>query len=811
MVEENPDFAFYSRDLFNKSFIPSQFVKGSNSELVIIHLDDSIIEISRTSRFSDPLIVRLNGEVIDMVEHNEKKEISFQNSTGNHLISVWNARAKNYVFSNFISKKGLAVIIDNVPVQNTMADPIKNLDEGRIAIWGLVGLISLKIIISFILNTFAESSPLALMVVLPYLLVLILLLYAGFVYAKNPRRAVLFGLVLGGLETIDFIAGIILNHSIGGTVLFFLLLRTSCLFALFRTLTTINKLLASRGVIGEDPVQHQEPLQKPLRDQVPLQHQELIEEPKKPKVKKEKKYLYSFFNAILKKKRVIKYSLITLLGIIVLSVGSYLLMQYISRPNFERDSSIAFRTDLKLPDLIPYRVGDQWGYCDKNKNIIISPQFTSVALPDGGDRLIINKNGLYGLTDRFGNKIVPYIYDEIFSNKHNFFIVTRNDLKGVIDSNGNNLVPIVYSRLQINKSTILAEIDYDILRESFCIYNLDGNILYESDKLISLCSVVALDSGKYYKITRIFTDGPKNDHSIFSGIYWRSSIINTGGKVIQQFKDESVPQTNNTNYVKVSDIYSGNNSVRFGIINEVGDLIIPMVYDKIDDNIFVGDSKLVAVEFEGKWGVVNSLNRIIAPFKYEECFIKELNNHNTFIFAHYQNKYGVLNSLGEISIPFYYDDLLNFRIHLNEDDLICAKKNNKWGYIDYENNVIIPFIFDSISDEGFKNGLTKVMVDDKGDKKNIKHKWGLINRQGKAIIPIIYDKIQEFDGDYVILKYGNKLGVINSKNQVVISFKYDSIHKEKSYDLFKIMNHRKEGYVDLNGKEYFKDEANQSE
>ncbi len=626
MVEEHPDFAFYSRDLFNKSFIPSQYVKGSNSELVIIHLDESIIEISRTSRFSDPLVVRLNGEAIDIVEHNEKKEISFQNSTGNHLVSVWNARAKNFVFSNFISKKGLAITIDNVPVQNTMADPIKNLDEGKIAIWGLVGLISLKIIISFVLNSLAESSPIAFIVVLPYLPVLILLLYSGFVYAKNPRRAVLFGLVLGGLETIDFIAGIVLNHSVGGTVLFFLLLRTSCLFALFRTLKTINKLLAPKEALEKVPALHQELFQNPLRDQVPLQDQEILEEPKKIKAKKEKKYLYSFINAILKRKRVIKYSLITLMGIIFLAVGSYLLIQYISRPNLERDSSIAFRSDLKLPDLIPYRKGDKWGYCDKNKNIVITPQYKQVQFVyHKTDRLVVNSNGLKGAIDLNGNKLIPFIYDNLsYYSEHNIYIARRG-LYGVINDHNEIIIPFNYDYLICSNDCISASYSPGDLHYEG-LFNYDGTVRFP----FIFDDLNILKNGNYlvsYSKTDYLQSGYKLHHVIYG-------IIDKSRNEILPMKYDLLPFVkSNLLRIRAIDLnYAYLTDYKFGVADLSGKLLIPFLYDDI--NLFESDSCYFLVKLNNKCGIVDKHNATIVPFNnYSQLRIHRI-RYFIFIFSY---------------------------------------------------------------------------------------------------------------------------------------------------------------------------------
>jgi len=277
-TEEKPEFAFNKDGIFDKSFIPSQHIKGSNTEVYVIRLDDSVLEISRTSDNSNPLVVRLNGETIEAVEHNKKKKIEFENATGKHLLVVWNARAKNFVFSNFISKRGLAITIDGIPVQNTIADPIKNLDEGKIALWGFIGLITLKTILAYLLGSALVSSSTALFTVFPYLFIIVVLLFAGLTYPKNPRRSVWLGLIFGGLETIDFITGMIIHQNFSGVPIIFFILRTSFLFALIRTIKTINQILIKGNIQKQVRSNDRSPLKFKIKKITQLKHFNLSKE-----------------------------------------------------------------------------------------------------------------------------------------------------------------------------------------------------------------------------------------------------------------------------------------------------------------------------------------------------------------------------------------------------------------------------------------------------------------------------------------------------------------------------------------------------
>ena len=65
-----------------------------------------------------------------------------------------------------------------------------------------------------------------------------------------------------------------------------------------------------------------------------------------------------------------------------------------------------------LPDLIPYRKGDKWGFCDKDKNIVIECKYDRVELFSEG-LATVSINGKWGVIDEEGKLIVDCTYDFI--------------------------------------------------------------------------------------------------------------------------------------------------------------------------------------------------------------------------------------------------------------------------------------------------------------------------------------------------------------------------------------------------------------
>jgi hypothetical protein len=148
----------------------------------------------------------------------------------------------------------------------------------------------------------------------------------------------------------------------------------------------------------------------------------------------------------------------------------------------------------KLPDLIPYRKGELWGYADSTKKIIIEPKYKKVGyFSDGMADVVLNdssggfidsagkivftydprnnsfenlfcgririydfKSGKFGYVNRQGRVVIPLVFDLINEEQSNDFlggyaVVTKErkfgrgysgkDKYGIIDTNGKFVFP----------------------------------------------------------------------------------------------------------------------------------------------------------------------------------------------------------------------------------------------------------------------------------------------------------------------------------------------------------------------------------
>ncbi|WP_460913252.1 WG repeat-containing protein [Spirosoma areae] len=65
-------------------------------------------------------------------------------------------------------------------------------------------------------------------------------------------------------------------------------------------------------------------------------------------------------------------------------------------------------TKPEEPFLIPYRKGNKWGFCDKDKNILVDCVYDSVELFKEGLSNI--RKGFSGFIDKSGKETVPCKY-----------------------------------------------------------------------------------------------------------------------------------------------------------------------------------------------------------------------------------------------------------------------------------------------------------------------------------------------------------------------------------------------------------------
>lgn len=100
---------------------------------------------------------------------------------------------------------------------------------------------------------------------------------------------------------------------------------------------------------------------------------------------------------------------------------------------------------------------------------------------------------------------------------------------------------------------------------------------------------------------------------------------------------------------------------KFGIFDEHGKVVIPVIYDYMERISNSGDEPVNIVKKAGKFGYINLISgKLMIPVEYDSLSIGERNTDaqgNGIAVASKNNKYGVLSTNGAVVAPFEFDGI----------------------------------------------------------------------------------------------------------------------------------------------------------
>jgi len=226
--------------------------------------------------------------------------------------------------------------------------------------------------------------------------------------------------------------------------------------------------------------------------------------------------------------------------------------------------------------------------------------------------------------------------------------------------------------------------------------------------------------------------------------------------------------------------YVATEKKKFGYVDSVGNIVVPIVYDKVEH--FIGNFACVQ---KGKtWGIVNRLGKEICPPLYEEIenFWIVLPN---FAQVKRGGKWGFINAEGKEVIPAQYEKFVF------DEGFAPLKGNGKIGFIDINCNTVVPAVYDDCT--WFSHGSAAV-------KQN--GRWGFVDSKGNVIIPITlnYDQVGAFNEGLIPVRKGKQWGYIDASNNVVIPVKlnYDEAYNFSS-GMARVRKGGKYGFIDKTG------------
>ncbi len=402
--------------------------------------------------------------------------------------------------------------------------------------------------------------------------------------------------------------------------------------------------------------------------------------------------------------------------------------------------------------LIPIHKNEKWGFCDKEKNMIIPFRYDDVqSIGRNRAKVFINRNcGLLNLSD--GKELTPLMYDNIISiplsvhsQSERYYRIRLNWNDGLIDSSGNVIIPPNYDSISVNlHNNLLEEIISVEHKNKVGVYNVkskklspikyDG-VLFLNERIVLVwvgekCGFVNSEEGE--EITEIkydFSPDVYLDHILYSSRY------------------------DDKEMVKVK--FNG----KYGFIDDQGVEFVPAIYDSTRRF----NHGLAAVFLNGKWGFVDKWNNLQIPFKYDyAAAFDETNEDICLARVGINDKKGYIDKDGQEIIPIIYDDIDEF-----VDGICEAKLNEKRGVFDQFGREIVPVQYDNIHSNQW--GRVPIVVE-KGKK------WGYYNRNSKRITPINYNDAEHFEGGLAMVSREGKYGYINEDGVEIVPLMFEDAY-----------------------------------
>jgi hypothetical protein len=324
-----------------------------------------------------------------------------------------------------------------------------------------------------------------------------------------------------------------------------------------------------------------------------------------------------------------------------------------------------------------------------------------------------------------GKFVTDFIYSDENASRTNLIEVklAETGLHGVINKQGLEIIPCLYRYVDIGDDVIKVK---------------DKN---DNDGYYSLEGKVIIKAGTYDFVGNFYSF---DDREI---------------AIVQKYVGEQE-----------------NDNTKTGIIDQQGNLIIPLIYRGIGSFSKATKLAIAAIVVEDgtedstKVGVIDINNKIIIPFKYSDIDDMTVNNEEVFYVSE-NGKKGILSHDNQVIVPVEYS-----RVHSTDKDLfVVSKRVNEIDLyaIFKDGKELFPPKYHTIRNFTSK-GFAKVLLDD-----NI----GLINIKGKEIIPCLYEYLDiNRDDGYMEVGKANPendstslKALFDPKGKQISDFLYDDI------------------------------------
>ncbi|MFT7612590.1 MAG: hypothetical protein ACI9J3_001553 [Parvicellaceae bacterium] len=218
---------------------------------------------------------------------------------------------------------------------------------------------------------------------------------------------------------------------------------------------------------------------------------------------------------------------------------------------------------------------------------------------------------------------------------------------------------------------------------------------------------------------------------------------------------------------------------KFGIIDQDGDRVVPLVYDKMKFTTEHDGGYLIGVYKDGFWGVINEQNDVIIAFEFKNCL--EISGSSSGAYTRRNGFYAIMITETRLNIKRYY---INFDTKLIELKAvenhskgfkICSRQsaadaNRKcYGVRNFDGKIVIPYQYIYI--KSFKQNTFRAST---------KNGIGLIDTAGNMLIPANYKRLNDLSGNQkfiVAINFNRMAGLFGYDGKQIADTVYSGFEK----------------------------------
>jgi len=353
---------------------------------------------------------------------------------------------------------------------------------------------------------------------------------------------------------------------------------------------------------------------------------------------------------------------------------------------------------------------DTWGVIDTSGQEIIPLIYSDVRILS--PYAIIARDGdwetgAWGMFDQNGNEVIPFSYSNIFYLPDESLVIVTT---GTWDEqevglrnkfSGEEVIPVgtYESIVVIGEQAIVGMGEWRVNRTEGIINHSTGEVL--------------VDLG-HYSFIQIPMHGNLSVIGVGHGIYQRHGLMNvtTGQVILEPVYDQVLTLSDDLVAVRLGGDWEyhhqwSNYQVTgglWGIFNSQGQEVVPIQFDALrafspglhavafaEEGIYVDPSGIDGwyQPFVGKWGLINDIGEIVLPMEYD--FISWainnmmlVNQGGDWISSEYQSatmlggRWGIVDSHGNLIVPaeLAFDFIMPI-----SDDMVAVQQDGLWGLV----------------------------------------------------------------------------------------------------------------------------------